>query len=331
MRRRTQLDDARRDQRSIRYYWSHLGPEERAPLDARKDYSRSTYAYMLIEDVHNTIMPFRTGSRSRPFSVRVEPPSDSVAQLIETALRPEYARNLTDAVCDFVRDCASALLTFGEAFYELVSLFSPRDRNHATGFEIVRVPTPTVFRRRGQLVQYVPASIASHLGIEQWITLPPQSMLAVHNPLGPRMARLFEDLSLVGAGVMPQFAVASMMPGAPDRVPFDLQLYVRTQNIVAARCTREIGWNGRGLFQREAVDYYTTMRELRFEKFKMNLRQAILAMLNEALKRAGSRMGFDERLVLDGLPSHEDVARSQRQLETGEVGFDEILRRFRLS
>src|SRR5208337_4313626 len=49
---------------------------------------------------------------------------------------------------------------------------------------------------------------------------------------------------------------------------------------------KKIGWNVRQLFEDDMLEYYILHRRLLFEKFKIELRQSILATLNIGLGRA---------------------------------------------
>ena len=89
-------------------------------LRARPDYTRSLQVHMLIEDVSLGIMPVGRHARRRNFKVGITPGSKSVEELLANALaRRDYSEDLVGAVCDFFRECAETIMTFGEAIYEI--------------------------------------------------------------------------------------------------------------------------------------------------------------------------------------------------------------------
>jgi hypothetical protein len=68
---------------------------------------------------------------------------------------------------------------------------------------------------------------------------------------------------------------------------------------------------------------------LKFEKFKIELRQTLLAALNEVLGRIGARIGFSAEIQIHGLPSIQDVDIAIEKLRSGTMPFTEVMDPFR--
>jgi hypothetical protein len=93
---------------------------------------------------------------------------------------------------------------------------------------------------------------------------------------------------------------------------------------------RPIGWNARGSFNEHVTSYYWIRLMLTFEKFKVELRRAILAVLNDALKQIGQKLGFEVRIEINGLPTRVDITDALRKLDLGEVPFTEVMKPFNI-
>jgi hypothetical protein len=93
--------------------------------------------------------------------------------------------------------------------------------------------------------------------------------------------------------------------------------------------TKLIGYNFRDYNMEHITEYYLWHRDLVFEKFKVTLRNSILATLNDGITRAGKELGFSSQIEIKGLPTEDDVAAAQEKLAVGDGTFEEILKTFR--
>ena len=95
-----------------------------------------------------------------------------------------------------------------------------------------------------------------------------------------------------------------------------------------ASAMKEIGWTARGLFREGKLSYYSAYTQLIFEKFKLRLREAFLAQLNEALSNIGQLMNFSSKIEITGLPTHEEIDGAFAQLKAGGNAFTAIMEPF---
>jgi hypothetical protein len=111
---------------------------------------------------------------------------------------------------------------------------------------------------------------------------------------------------------------------------YDSANQVYSRKLALAESGRSIGWNARGLFNDETLEFYQLKRQLLFEKFKVELRGAILDTLNKGLSFAGKQMGFEAQISILGLPSLSDVEMAEYELDAGTKSFGDIIKPFLL-
>ncbi len=233
---------------------------------------------------------------------------------------------LSDALADFLHDCAYAVTAFGEAFYEIV-YWSEAETGRFEDFELRPIAAGTVRRQRGGFVQHVPPAVAQRWGAPERIELAPDHVLAFLPPVVYRagFATMLQTLAtadaLAAAGGALRRRIRDSAP-----VPFDPGLHAAY--LAVARSTRAIGWNVRRLIFGEVSDYYLTLRQLRFERFKCLLRDDIIATLNDGLVRVGARAGFTARIAVEGMVTTEDVDEADAHLALADRPFDDVLKPF---
>src|SRR5439155_26034019 len=74
--------------------------------------------------------------------------------------------------------------------------------------------------------------------------------------------------------------------------PYDFSAHKREKEMLFAEVTQPIGWTVRGLFTDSQLEPYRVWREIRFQEFKVKLRECVLTRLNELLQEIGVLMGF---------------------------------------
>jgi hypothetical protein len=287
---------------------------------------------MLIEDVSLGIMPIGGRTKRSGFKVAVTPPSKSVGELIWGALeRRDHSRDFAGAVCDFFRECAQTIMIFGEATYEIVYLSEPNEKA-PSGFELMIIQPRTVTRRGGQFVQYVPEGVAKQRRVPRYIPLSADRILEFGAPpfVRRKLTNIMANLGILSTLLMPEFALQLPQENTPQ-VPYDASMHVKAHKLAIAEASKFIGWVDRGLFEDEALEYYTLHRLLLFEMFKVEMRNGILSTLNEGLTRAGKELGFTGQLEIEGLPTLKDVEVARINLAEGKCTFKEVLEPFSMS
>lgn len=341
--------------RSIAYASSEVPPGDPV-YQGRRDYSEGFYAPMLMQDIAYSIMPRGSEAKGGKPSLHVDlvPDDERAARLIASGLeRHDYAgraykRELGDALRDFMQGCASTILRFGEAAYEIAYENEPVPEQASEGrgthahpeAERHREETPCSFRLlyldprtllcRGKVVyQLVPDAIVAQRQVGRQIELSQDDVAWFVPPayVRPTFKAMLETLA--SAHIEDQMALymRAISSGAP-RMGFDHAAYIRTEHVAVASATRLIGWNARGTFADEMDEYYLADRQLRFARFRMELRANILESLNEVLTQVGRRLGFTAQLVLAGGMTLADVHEAQARLAAGDTNLGDILRPF---
>ena len=330
MRFRSSRHDLYRARKSVRFHTTRVQESEGRPGVSRK-YLDSANVHMFIEDVSLGVMPIGGRRRKGPFEVAIEPSDPRVEGLLESALgRGDYTRGLADAVCGFVRECAKAILSFEEAFYEIVYL-SNEESGPAVGFELEFVQPHTVVRKRRTFFQAIPIDVARERGIPDRIELPPDRLVAFCLPgcVQGRLKPMLESLGMLSLPPPMELMFEDMTRGTP-RASYDFTMHEHSRKRAIARITKSVGWDARSDLGEEALEFYLLYRWLTFKRFKIELRDGILDTLNAALKKAGKQLGFSAQLRIQGLPTLADVDAARVQLENGAQPFGKIVEPFLL-
>jgi hypothetical protein len=311
------------------FYYSDLVGQNDTILRRRPNYHRLLYPSMLIDDVVHHIVP--SSSHNTAFRVTLEPADAKAEQLIAAALnRDDYHTDLASATRNFFSQCAQTVMAYGEATYELVYLSNPDDET-VVEFQLASIQPLTVMRRRGQLVQYIPAEVARTRSGSQYIPLEADRIITFPLPTSVQkgFSAMMEGLAFLSNHKIPDF-VFQAGDDVSKQIPFDLTAHVHLEKRVLAEAGKLIGWNARGHFREEALEFYDLHRVLVFERFKIELRTILLEKVNEAFTLAGQKMGFSGQLRMSGLPALKEVEEARAHLSAGDRPFGEILKPFRM-
>jgi hypothetical protein len=127
---------------------------------------------------------------------------------------------------------------------------------------------------------------------------------------------------------MPDFVLPNLKGEIPP-IPYDLNKFARDQKMAVAEATKVIGWSARDVADdRFMTEYYHLHRFLRFETFKLKLRNSIIETLNQAISRAGNKLGFKANIIVEGLPTLEDIRQAEESLATGSKRFIDVINPF---
>jgi hypothetical protein len=272
-------------------------------------------------------MPYR-GSRVN-FEVVVVPADEQVEAILADSIgRRDSQRDLPEGVSEFVRECAAYVMACRSATYEVAYWHDQGER--PISFMLLSVQPGSVQAEGGRLVQYIPISLARERGLKDaYIELTPENIVVFDLPANVRSEYepIMDALAVRSDEVFPDFA-QPVVEG--KKVPFDIDHFDRTKKMARAQASKVIGWDGRFLIaSQDVTEYYKWHRLLLFERFKIELRTGILATLNNAISRAGRKIGFAGRLEVKGLPTLTDVRDAQEALLAGSKSFGEILGVFR--
>jgi hypothetical protein len=276
-------------------------------------------------------MPYR-GSEMKSFRVAPSPAAEEVEAPREEAIALRDHRDLTEAVSEFVRDCAASVVSDGTVTYEIA--YRHDENNKPVSFMLLEIQPGSVQAKGKRLVQYVPASVARERNAkDNFIDLTPENFVFFELPnyMRSEHAQMMSALAARSDHVFPDFVLSGLEENGP-RIPFDSEQFDRTKKMAVAQASKLIGWDGRFMIGSGYVtEYYQWYRLLLFEYFKIELRSCIIVTLNTAVARAGQKIGFSGQLIVEGLPTLADVRDAQEALATGSRTFGEILGVFRFN
>jgi hypothetical protein len=101
----------------------------------------------------------------------------------------------------------------------------------------------------------------------------------------------------------------------------------REYNVQLARLSAPTGWNFRGRIREEQSDVYWAQRQLQWERFCIEMRDALLTTLQSVFSIIGRLRNEQPILEWTDLPTTKQVDESLRRLLEGGR-FDEILKPF---
>jgi hypothetical protein len=163
----------------------------------------------------------------------------------------------------------------------------------------------------------------------EYIELPAEqtNVFGLPEPLRALATRTLEDLASVGDFGMPDWAMEEF-GYVRKRVPFDASVHTRSHHLAVADACKNLGWNARSIDNEGMLDYYVLTRDLRFERFKAELRAYLLKTLNEGLARIGREVSFCGRLSIEGVPTLADVEVAESELAAGSKSFKKVMEPF---
>lgn len=285
------------------------------------------YPHMLIEDVGQRVMPLGTRYTERTFSVELVPASERLEALLADAFEPSGRDGLTDAACEFFRQTAELCMRYGRAIYEIVYLRD--DDGELVELEFAFVPPRSITVDGDRYLQRVPEELAQQWDTPTEIRGSVTDLMILTPPIeGETIYRTLLALAEVGRPQLPDFVERQML-GEED-VGYSATDEILTKDLALAEVSRHIGWDMRAMFSgRDTfLEYYTTVRRLRFERFLVNFRTTLVEQLNRHLLEIGKVVGADGHLVLQGLPREEDIAAAEEALRHGKKDFKDLLEPF---
>jgi len=325
--RRKRQEELHRSQESVSYLPDEI-LKNRTDVANRAKYYHEFYPHMFIEDVKLRIMPVGGRVSNKKYNISLELPDPNLQQIIEDAITPDrYHHDLAGAICDFVADCAVHLLVFETVTYEIVYLSEPKN-GKTVGFELVQINPYTLVQRGNSLSQFLPNEYTKKLSERRCIELHPERILTFKLPVNAqgKLDQVMESMCILSL-TSPDFFMKELAAGF-RKTPYDVTTHNHLRNVALAKVTKDFGWDARNSFEKEASEFYLIYRYLRFEKFKIELRNSILDTFNAGLELVGKQLGFNIKILVNGLPTLDDVQSAHDHLIKGDIPFGEILEPF---
>jgi hypothetical protein len=284
---------------------------------------------MFSEDLAVSIMPIGGRSSRTNFRVTISPDEERAKDIIMTGLKEHgHGHSLADTLYDFFQLISAYLTTSERAVFEVVYL-EERQTRTLVGFELAHIGDAQIAEKRGQLYQRVPPQVAVDRKVPEMIPLEKDDLVIFKPPLEFEKAlrHLRRSLSELDKLQFPTL----MLEATKRNIPYDFKAHERSMKLALVEAVKPIGWNARGSFNDSVLSYYWILMSLTFERFKIRLRETMLATLNAGLQRVGEKLGFEGRLKIEGLPTLADVDRATEHLNSGVMPFTEVMKPFELN
>ncbi|MCP5275765.1 MAG: hypothetical protein H6936_13135 [Burkholderiales bacterium] len=289
---------------------------------------------MLNQDVNVSIMPYRNHDERRETSiVQLSSPNDLVEEDISLALSGnDYHRhNLEEAVSDFIRECASTIMHEGQAIYEIVH-YTDEDTPEASFSKLEHVPNRNIMFLLGQPFQILPKleDFEDKEPRFKKITKDKLVIFRMPKPYRSHYRALQIQIDMVGKDCVQNLHIAAMEEANKKKKnvlshKINVMDGYKFSDLAVLSATNSIGWNARDVPSKYLQEYFTLVRFLRFERFKTELRNSILNTINDNLNRLIINSTYTGILHFHGLPTSEDIEKSEKDLREGSKPFKEII------
>ncbi|HEV3268604.1 MAG TPA: hypothetical protein VGZ68_09410 [Acidimicrobiales bacterium] len=310
------------NRRSQWFYSDSVIDPELAKFLATAMISTGFYEHMLSDDMRD-LLPYGRGI-DHGFRVEFEGSDRGRAEaLVRSALSPHNQHStIEQSVRTFVIYAAQLCVLLVNPTYEIEYMFRGGDSNDKPeAFFIHHIPPATIGRIRGQPIQYVPRDLSeatTRNGLA-YVRLDPSRLVSITIPkdLRKRLGATIQFLRVASAAQKSEFLMArEQMANLGD---FDFSEYNQLIGQFFYKGTRDVGWTSRELFDKHSLYPYVIWRYLQFLRFKIELRNAIVAGLNQILSVAGEQVGVECCFRIEGVLQVSDISQSEAHLKEGSA------------
>jgi hypothetical protein len=229
-------------------------------------------------------------SRHEVEPLRIENCQDDLQEVLINCLPfNQYRDDLLGSVSSFVQLVAQDFVLHGGILFEARgewdrSIAPPKLENAA----LVMIPRGSVVRLGGIVLQVVPSGIKNESSKGHIIRLDQTRLVHFKPPrrLQPALARIRAGLPVIGE------SENKWMMGMAQRKVSEIFKDVNLAYCIQrAQITAPIGWNARGRFRDYIADFHWTVRELRWQRFCIEIRDSILKTIGDVFALIGSWRG----------------------------------------
>ena len=319
-----QMADRNTGDRETLWFFPHMSTEK---------YKISIYNHMLNEDVYSRIMPYRSYDiKTKTPLVQLSSPNELVQKDIILALsgnnHPRY--NLEDAVSHFIRECTKIIMYAGQGIYEVVN-YTDEITSEISFSKLESVPNGNIKFFFGQPFQILPNMKNFELEEPRFkiITKDKLVLFKMPEPYRSNYKALQSQLDILGKNKVNDLHIKSLEQNSKQGKPrFNQKIKVmdgfKFSDLAVLSATNLMGWNARQYESKYLQEYFTLVRFLRFERFKLKLRNSILDTINKNLSRLVSNSAYVGELQFHGLPTAEDIEEAEKDLRKGNRKFKDI-------
>ena len=312
-------------------HWDHLEWDGRTTswprLQTAELIGDSSSLQMAANDLATSISAhFHRSSATHP-AVSLEGCSRDVAALLVDAVPSQtgYRRDFIDRLRAFVTMISRELVLRGEVMYELQFGIQPESQDTRPGrVALTYVPSGSLIHIGQRCFQVVQDPVLKSGLVPKVVALATDRIIHFSPP--PRWRKSLEKMRVALILIERSERVwrERLMSGAEEEPVASAR---RDYDLAIARVTSELGWNPRR-FREHTADYYFVVRELRWQRFCIDVRDHLIAVLAVAFAKAGRLFGEYPKLYARNLPTLTDVEQAEHKLAAGGTRFDILLQPF---
>lgn len=300
--------------------------------NARGILGRDRHLWMCAEDLGNEIWAQFRRLERRHGQYEVEPvwiencSADLREVLVGCLPFNEYRKGLSDAICDFAKLVAQEFALEGMILFDACGGWDrSADPPRLKAAALASIPRDCIVGLGRWTFQVVPPGAKGEESTGRVIRLDRSRLVTFAPPRHWRraLARIRAGLPIIGRSEHEW-----MMGVGQHKVAEDFNAVRLAYNIHRARLTAPIGWNARGGFRDHVADFHWTTRELRWKRFCIQVRDAILTTVGEVFALIGSWTGEHPRLVWDHLATVQQVEEAEHRIMGTGAPFDDVLKPF---
>ncbi|GLH68228.1 hypothetical protein [Geothrix edaphica] len=293
-------------------WYHHIGIKSRLDDPGSK-------LWMCAEDVNNqifhqfnSVQHDRSGSLKK--SVWVDGCSQDLQRILAGSLRTDrYHEDLQDAVKWFVAAVAQEMVSYGKSTYELCLGWDQGvHTRQLKAARLLWIPSESILRIGGKVLQIVPTNAPEDYSPGKSVALDPARLVMFSPP--EKWVRHLNRVryGLVKLGESEHNWMGGMVNLA--HVKEDFATVKRTYSVELGRLTAPIGWNARGSMNDDMGNVHAEVRDFRWKRFCVDLRDNVLMDLKKVFRLIGKHLGESPILRWDHLLSHTQIQADEDEL-----------------
>lgn len=285
--------------------------------------------WMCAEDLGTEIWShFHPRNISGPERVRPALSTNCSAELNEELAEAlpwvGHGHDLVDVIGDFAKIVAQELMLTGPVRTEIQTAALRSEPHAIVQVRLASIPQRSVLAVSRLMFQFVPSDIATEQHSASIVRLDSSRIVTFGWPqrlrsIVPRIQNGFRVLGELQNQWMHEAAEGALRENAKE--------VRRNHEIQLGRLAAPIGWNFRGLLRDYESDFHWALRELRWKRTAIEVRDEILAVLSSALTVMGRFRGGRPALSWSDLPNVQQVDDAMNQLLRG-ARFNELMKPF---
>ncbi|MCQ9164129.1 hypothetical protein [Arthrobacter sp. STN4] len=282
--------------------------------------------HMFLQDLHSRALPYGS-SMVDGFDINISPYSKDVLNLVINALPSNGYRHwqLEESFRDYIQAALWDLVR-GELYLEIEYFRSPEDPSgRPIAFRIELLQREFVTKRWGKY-RYLSQVGAVDDNSQRWSSKPlhPNNLLVASLPRGLKR-ELRHTLRVMSASDREARVMTDFTTGAHgSESGFDFGTFQLKSHDIVLRASKATGWTGRGLLAEGLLDPAKAWRAIQFARLTVKLREIATQGLNDAINRAGMRIGFEAELTLSKVLTEDHLDALENDLEAGTRPIEEM-------